>query len=230
MATKKKMEDVTVAPYSDDAPFDDDLPTDVAVPDDEDASALSVSGGGGTQGMFSMNFTPEDVQIPRIRLAQALTPEVVNGDAKAGNWIVPGQGAVEKLTITVMGVRHSRARVVGDDNERQVVCTAGAPIGTPLHGVGDPGIQCQACPFSQWKSDDKGRRIPPECNYAYEYLCATDDGSYATIVMQKTAERTGKELNAVLAQRGGQPTEVTLGSNLQRSGNRSWYVPTVDNS
>lgn len=180
--------------------------------------------------MFSLQFTPEDVQIPRIRLAQALTPEVVDGSAKAGQWILPGGKSTKTLKVTIIGVRKTRARVQlsSDGQNRTVLCRAGAPAGAALIGVGDPGGACEQCPFSQWTTDEStGARIPPECNLAYEYWCQFDDNTNALIVFQKTALQAGKELNTILAQRAGSPVTVSLGSVLNKRGNRSWYTPTV---
>lgn len=192
------------------------------------ASVVQTQQSGDPSTAFGMNFSQQDIRMPRLRLAQALTPEVVAGDAKAGEWIDPNGKNHKELTVTVLGVRYNRARLVGPRGNQQIACRAGAPVGTPLIGVGDPGMACQQCPFSQWTEDEKGNRQPPECQDSYEYLTELEGGEVATVVMRRTAMPTARDLNTKLAQGGGRPTDITLTSSLESSNKNQFYVPVAD--
>lgn len=174
--------------------------------------------------------TAEDMQIPRLRLAQMLTPEVVADEARGGDWLVPGEGNQKEVRVTILGMKVGRVRAVrGEGDKREVLCSADSAKAYPLHGVGDPGIACSGCPFAEWTGDDNNRK-PPECTKGYNYMVQTEMGTVADLGMsEKSASRAAKQINAYFGQCGGQPgvLTVTLTSELKTAGQRRYYVPVV---
>lgn len=165
--------------------------------------------------------TAEDMSMPRIKLAQFLTPEVVNGAARAGEWIVPGEEPQREVAILITGMRLTREL---RDAERQVACSS--PNGQV--GVGTPGGECAACPFMQWGQDANGKGVPPACTAQYRYLAMTQAGAYFELIFQKTQTAAARTLNPYMAVRKpNQALAVKLGSELKRDNMKSWYVPVI---
>src|SRR5690606_20745216 len=149
----------------------------------EDDSRVSDVSQASAAGMFGTGYTAEDVRIPRIRLAQQLTQEVVDGTAKSGQWIDHQGIAHDTLEVTLIGTRETRTRAVGDFGNQVVLCRAGAPVGGQLIGEGDPGGPCRVCPYAEWTKGEDGKSVQPECKQAYEYLVQMSDGTLATILV-----------------------------------------------
>lgn len=220
--TSNPKEEMTLAPY-DPNDSNDLVQMELALPGDDalvsDISQASASG------MFGTDYTAEDVRIPRIRLAQQLTPEVVDGTAKSGQWIDHQGVAHDALEVTLIGTRETRTRAVGDFGNQVVLCRAGAPVGSPLVGEGDPGGPCRVCPFAEWTKGEDGKSVQPECKQAYEYLVQMGDGTLATFLVRGSSLGMARRLNAAHAQRRGQPMVITLTSEAARSGRYRYSVP-----
>lgn len=172
--------------------------------------------------------TSEDMRVPRIRLAQGLTPEVLEQEARAGEWLAPHEKPAKEIDVVILGLRRSRTYRVGgdDDDESYVSCQS---VDGEI-GVGDPGGVCAECPMAEWASGENGRRIPPPCDLAYHYLVAYGNkySNYAELVMRGTQKTTAQQVNALYRQGGPGRTFIKLGSAMNRRGQRSWYVPTVE--
>src|SRR4051812_39007637 len=73
-------------------------------------------------GMYTAEpeFGFEDISRPRLRLGQGLTPEVQDGEARPGDWLLTGYDpspTVELVPIGFMRVRTLRGE------EREVLCS-----------------------------------------------------------------------------------------------------------
>ena len=87
-------------------------------------------------------FSAVDLLLPRIRLAQGLTPEVQDGTAKPGQILLTGYDPVEEVVFIPMGMR--RRRVLRDEDERTaILCSSD----DGKNGQGVPGGACQLCPL-----------------------------------------------------------------------------------
>ena len=90
-------------------------------------------------------FENDDILIPRLRLAQALTREVIDNEATQGQFVLTGFDAVE--TVTLVPVAFGRMRTLRD-SEDMVICESSDAI----TGHGDPGGDCRRCPEARWTS------------------------------------------------------------------------------
>jgi hypothetical protein len=103
-------------------------------PNDETSLAISSP----SSGMTAYSNTPvidtSDVFIPRLRLAQALTAEVTNGTAKAGQWVISGEDPMAKPVIVPL-LMNRRRELRDPDESRQVMCRSFDSV----KGVGNPG-------------------------------------------------------------------------------------------
>lgn len=179
--------------------------------------------------LFDYVPTTEDIQLPRIRLAQGLTPEVGEGIAKPGDWLLPGKPAQKDLTAIILGIRRTRNLWKFDEatQQRQTLCSSLDAV----YGVGDPGGECASCPMAKWtpNPDGNGNR-PPACTLIYGYLLQTSEGDIGVYdASTRSANNIIGQLNAFFLQAGAGNIEVTLGSQLISKGARRYYSPTLIN-
>jgi hypothetical protein len=166
-------------------------------------------------------FDTEDAYLPRLRLAQGLTPEVQDGTARPGQWIVTG--FEPRDTVTIVPVRAAKTRTRLDD-EGGVLCFS-ADART---GQGDPGGSCETCPLRHWTTLDDGTRVPPECDVQYRYIVYIAElDCYAVLVCKRTALNAAKLINTVLMARGLGKAAFRLAAASQKSRRGSYFVPSV---
>jgi len=167
-----------------------------------------------------IQFTPDQLLLPRIRLCQGLTTEVQSGDAKPGQWLIPGESPKERITVVplAMGIRRRLS-----DSNRIVMCQS--PDGKS--GTGSPGGVCAQCIYSRW-TQSGNTRIPPECTESYEYLSwVVGTNTVALLTFQKTTLRAARILNTHIAGRGFGNFAVELGSTKQITPKGTFFVPTI---
>jgi hypothetical protein len=176
-------------------------------------------------GAFSSraDFSPEDVFIPNLRLAQGLSAEVQDGSAKPGEWLVTGFEPVDE--VTVVPLMFGKARELRDEDDRSVIlCRSNDSI----VGIGNPGGTCVDCPLSQWGEKRDGTRVPPKCNFQYKYLVySVEHETLATLSFSKTALRAGKVMNTSVAKFGLANIVILLKSESKKGPNGTFHSPTV---
>lgn len=163
----------------------------------------------------------DDAYLPRLRLAQGLTPEVQDGVAKPGQWIIVGFDPLD--TVTVVPIRVAKVRVrTGDEGE--VLCQA--PDGKV--GIGDPGGECDKCPLRHWSTLPDGSRVPPECDVQFRYVVYVMElGIYAVLVLRRTGMQAAKTINTIILARGLGNVAIRLTSASQKSRRGSYHIPAV---
>lgn len=173
-------------------------------------------------------FDSEDLIMPRLRLAQGLTTEVQEGDARPGDWVLNGYDAVEEVVIVPLLYAKVRAKRVADG---QVECYSPNAI----IGIGTPGNMCAQCPLSQWTPDPDGtldtrgqiRNLPPRCTLAYSYYCWSVTHEAAVVVeFKRTAEAMAKGVNTLIATRGLGNFAIKLVSK-RGEGRGAYHVPVA---
>lgn len=99
------------------------------------------------------------LQIPRLRLAQGMTPEVVNREASIGQFLLTNFPAYDEVDVIPMAVQNIREYRPDPKNPP----TCNAPTGT--WGIGSPGGDCSTCPMSKWgdRNPKTGKNTPPPC-------------------------------------------------------------------
>ncbi len=158
-----------------------------------------------------------DVQLPRARLAQGLTPEVLDGTVQAGQWLLPGGTTAHSLSGKIVGVR--KTRILWDRSGPSVAVACRSDDG--VTGEGDPGGSCDECPCAEWVE-----KQPPSCTLSYEYLLIQESGSPIIVTMStRSAGSVIGQLNLVLRTKGS--VKVKIGSQLIVRGSRRYYIPSV---
>jgi hypothetical protein len=90
----------------------------------------------------------QDIQMPRLKLLQALSQPVIDQDAPAGNFW-------NSLTSEDYGVAVKVIPVVGFKNRVYLEPGKGLLCRSidMLHGIGTPGIECEKCSLKDWPED-----------------------------------------------------------------------------
>jgi hypothetical protein len=165
-----------------------------------------------------------DLFIPRLRLAQGLTQEVQNGEAKPGQWLILGTEPAAE--VTVVPVLMTRRRELRDPDTRTTVCRSGDAI----TGVGNPGGDCATCPMSMWVKSTKkgGKNSAPPCSFLYSYMVyIVEAKTMAILEFSRTSILTGKMLNTMIMQKGIGAFAVRLGAVSKQGPKGTFYSPTI---
>jgi len=168
-----------------------------------------------------VDFASEDIVIPRIKLAQQMTSEVVEGGAQFGQWILTGYESADELTV--IPLLFARNRSLRDD-AGAILCRSN----DGAIGVGDPGGECNKCPMTQWKENAKGANLPPPCVFSYNYICyVVEYGALGMMEFKRTSMNAGKTLNTICAQRGLGNFAIKLKSSQAKSKKGTYAQPIV---
>jgi hypothetical protein len=194
---------------------------DVAVPDEPDRLAVA------TQWTETPEFEANEVGFPKLRLAQGLTAEVAEGQAKMGNWLLTGtEPFTEGVTvIPIMFGRTRWKRKNPEDRDSPISCQSG----DARTGIGDPGGDCKACPFAKWTPGGaNGKNKPPACTLTYKYAVWVDGAeAIAEVTFQKTSETYAHLINNLVQRYGFGKFAVKLTSVNRAVGQRRWSEPQV---
>ena len=167
----------------------------------------------------NLGYSRSDADItalPRIRLAQGLTPEVLEGICSAGQWLIPNQQPQSEVIGDIFGVKKQRLLWNRNTTPATIVCRSD----DGEIGIGEPGGNCKECPFSQWEDGN-----PPVCELRYEYLIIVDQVPYVISLSTRSASKVISQLN--LALRTKEKVKVALRSSLTIKGQKRYYVPVV---
>ncbi len=169
-------------------------------------------------------LTADDVTIPRLRLAQGLTKEVQDGNAKPGEFLLSGAAPRHEVTATVLAIAKFRRLTNGDDGS--VLCRSE----DGYLGVGDPGGDCESCPLSKWINAPEGsgkKNTPPQCQFGYRYLLDVADYGQCVFEMKRTSIPAAKALNAMVIRFGYGKTRVTIKAQKGTGSRGTYYTPVV---
>ncbi len=197
--------------------------------DGESTTAVAIREEGGIivapAPVYSENpdFDQDDLQWPRLRLAQGLTQEVTEGLAKPGQWILLGEDPVDEVLIVPMSATKQREYRPNSDDRPE--CTS--PDGR--QGFGIPGGDCATCPLSQWVQMAKGEKNqPPPCQLFYSYVAySVTHHCLVEFRARKTSMAIGKTINTFMKARGGGTFAMKLGRQTATNPRKqTYYVPT----
>jgi hypothetical protein len=177
------------------------------------------------QQTFSSNVEDleyEDLQIPMLRLGQMMTPEVVESQAKMGQWLLTGHDPVDDARIVILAFNKNRVRRIGQGRDSTVVCRSP----DAKQGYGDPGTACKECPFSQWQEVNGKRTIPCTLVYSYQAYSLTH-GALCLVNFQKTGMQAAKLINVMMSQRGIGKFAIHLTHTKERGPAGTYAQPSV---
>lgn len=168
-------------------------------------------------------LTADDVTIPRLRLAQGLTKEVQDGNAKPGEFLLSGAPPRSEIVATVLAIAKFRRYTTSDDGT--VLCRSE----DGKTGKGEPGGDCEECPLSKWVNAETkgGKNTPPPCSFGYRYLLEVADYGQCIYEMKKTSIPAAKALNAMVIRFGYGRTQVSFRAQKGTGSRGSYYTPVV---
>jgi len=114
---------------------------------------------GDTEG--TLGIAPEDARIPRLSLAQPLSPQILDGDMKRIEGLSVGM-SFNDLTEQIYGKDPLNVIVVRADKPRWVEFAEDRSVIDPAVPAGDPR--------TEFTTDNKGNRIPPAATCFYDYV------------------------------------------------------------
>ena len=176
-------------------------------------------------------FTPAG--IGRLRLLQGLSPLVSQGAGRPGEYHMEGhEGALDTplLVIPVMtGVfRQLWWPQDPDAVERNMICSSsGGRV-----GHGDPGGNCQICPYAQWSASETpgGKSKPPACTFIRSYmLYIPETGQPARWDLKSTGLRVADRIQnyATMQQGFSGKWGMLLSATESGRGTRKYQIPVV---
>lgn len=171
---------------------------------------------------FQQMPTGEEMALPTVRLAQGLTQEVSNGDAKPGEWILPDGETSDEITVLIVGMRRNRML----RNETEILCRSL----NGFVGEGSPGGDCDMCPMAEWSEGPNDSRVPPKCTLMFQYLVQLEEDmmSLATLTMStRSASKVIAQINTHIKMHGFNRVVLTLSTKLVNKGNKRYYVPQI---
>jgi hypothetical protein len=168
-------------------------------------------------------FAAEDLAPNYLKLAQGLTKEVQDGEARPGQWLIKGYDP--EAEVLVVPLAFYKTRELRSQEERQVLCGSADSI----VGTGTPGGVCESCPLSKWTDNPDGSRQGPKCRFQYQYaVFSVTHGDIAFLTFAGKALKAAKSFNSVVSRLGLGNAAILLKSEQSKGkmGNVT-YVPTV---
>ena len=188
----------------------------------------------GSQSLDAGDFIP-----PRVKVVQAMSAEREAGIAEGSLYnTLTSEDYGASLRIVPIQAFKNRILLVRQERREAMdaaLAGAGLPILPPgdglmcrsldmLQGVGDPGIECHACPLAEWRDNQ-----PPLCSETYNVAALTELGDLVIVGFSKSSARVGKRMFSMLRLSIGAPWnhvyEVT--TLAERNDRGRFYIPQV---
>lgn len=178
-----------------------------------------------TQWSETPQFQADEIGFPQLRMAQGLTAEVQSGEARPGQWLMTGSGALD--AVTVVPIMFARTRDRTEEINGSLVTLCQSP--DAVHGYGNPGIECDTCPFAQWTPDEKsGKNKPPACTKNFNFVVyVAEYDTLAQVTFKRTSQRAATTINQLILRLGMKNFAVQLSSQQMRNGQRVYSMPLV---
>lgn len=186
------------------------------------------------------NLDPGDLIMPRVKLLQAQSAEVADGQGKTGDFFNTLTSINYGSVLRFVPISPFKQRIFLVRSERaaaiNAVLAGGGLDALPADasglrcrsydmekGTGDPGIACDACPLSKWEDSN-----PPFCTETYNVAAASEEGELIVLSFSRSSAHTGKQLFSMIRMRPGARGTVFEASSRNEKGNLGNYsVPVI---
>lgn len=186
------------------------------------------------------NLRPGDLVMPRVKIAQQMSQEVADKKAEAGDWFntLTGESYGPSFRIQPILPVMQRVLLVRQEKRDRVeeVLDTKLSEGDGLkcrsydmvHGQGEPGIECELCPLSQWTDGN----TPPLCTETYNIAGSTELGDLVIISTSKSGAKTGKRMFSAIRMSRAAPWSrfFVMTTRADRNDKGNFFVPdfTID--
>lgn len=167
--------------------------------------------------MKAPEVDPDDIYVPRLKLGQATTTEVVAGDARPGQWVIQGYQGMANPTIVPIAYKKVW---------RRVATLPGKPVACYDHKAG-PNEDCPNCRWQFDRALEKGG-FEATNNPVHNFVVFVQEiNGPAAVEFTGTSETAGKMLVGKVVARGLGSFAVRLGSSPAKNGKGSWHVAAI---
>jgi len=181
---------------------------------------------GGVKGFESTD--KELLEIPRLKIAQALTEEVQEGEAKQGQIINSLTGEIladKEKEVLFTPLIFGKSRIFFE-RPNGVKCIAK----NGMEGQGDPGGTCADCPYSKWTKDEKDKNVQL-CSELLNFVSIINEVPIMVSFM-KTGFKAGKKLYNLIASqamKGNSPwfNKYSISTKFKTGDDGSYYIPVI---
>jgi hypothetical protein len=166
------------------------------------------------------DFSPEDVLMSRLRLAQGLTAEVQAGVAHPGEWVFTGLPAMKTVTIIPLAMMKANRRTAYFiDKTIATICN---------NHIGAPDVDCPECRTGQVPDLTTKAWNPGVAPY-YQYMIYMPQYKMPGTLefASKSSQNAAKQMNIYLLSQGFGHVAFELGSAPAKNNLGSWQTPTV---
>lgn len=173
------------------------------------------------------HITKDDIQMPRLGLAQALSPEVQEGDPKFIEGLKVG-GFFNNLTKEVYGKGPIYFTVVRADVPRYIEFIPRTEGG----GIRDFNVPATD-PRTQFTMTADGKPVPPIATKFYDFIIMfTETKELAALSLKSTGLKAARQLNAFMKLRNAASFAglYTLSSKMEKNSKGTYAVHVIANA
>jgi len=150
------------------------------------------------------NLEREDILLPRLKLLQAQSPEVMESDEKPGTLFMnlQNKGVGEKTVITPVLHYRSRIKWIPKDDGGGMDCSAPDAKSPASHKY---ATSCAECKYKNWDETKKDKKEQaPECTMYENFVVLLADSTEPVILsMAKSQVKVAKKFYSMMAVKGG---------------------------
>jgi hypothetical protein len=173
------------------------------------------------------HLTKDDMQMPRLALAQQMSPELVEGDPKFIDGLKSGQ-MFNSLTGHIYGKGPIEFTILRADPPRWVEFVPREEGG----GVKDPNVPHND-PRTQFTTDAAGKSVPPVATMFYDFVVLLlDNMEPVALSFKSTGLKVARQLNSLMKMRNAPcfAGKYKLGTTMAKNAQGVFSVYTVSNS
>lgn len=166
--------------------------------------AVATRGGGALAGRGFENIEKSDLLLPRLKLLQAMSPEVNDLNQKPGTMFIGLSNKNYGEKIVVIPVLHFRSRIKWNPKDDGGGIDCSAPDGkTPRETK--YAANCAACQYPNWRPEEKKKKDQqPQCTLYDNFLCLVDGATEPVIIpFERSKAKVAKKWYSVGGLKGG---------------------------
>jgi hypothetical protein len=169
------------------------------------AKALAKKSGGGQiagEGFESIEMS--DILMPRLKLTQNGSPEVVAKTVKPGSIILALSGEDYGSKVTITPIRHFRSRIKWNDRDDGGGIDCSAPDAVTPRDT-KYAATCAECKHAEWDNEAKNKRDQaPSCTLYDNFMVLINDSREPVILpMERTKAKVARKIYSMGALKGG---------------------------
>lgn len=189
----------------------------------------------GQERMDASDFIP-----PRVKVLQAMSQETTDERGVVGDFYntLTGENYGKSLRFIPLTTFKNRLLIVRPERRDEInKVLKGAGVKSVIEGdglqcrsldtvqgVGTPGMQCDACPLSEWIG-----KFPPLCSESYNVTAMNELGDLIILSFSKSAAKTGKKLISTMRMRREKPWTTIFEATTRKESNDkgTFAVPEI---